>query len=361
MNLYQLFRPLIFQLESEKAHNLAIGFLSYFPNLATLFALNKDYDNLKQNICGIEFANPIGMAAGFDKNCRCVKALNRFGFGFIEAGTVTPKPQYGNEKPRIFRLEEDLSLINRLGFNNDGCEKFAQNLQRLKQDNFENNINLGINIGKNKDTKKALDDYLLLLEKFYQSASYITLNISSPNTENLRNLQSEENLQYFLQEILQKKQELIKKTNKNTPIWLKIAPDIEIEQQEKIAEIILNNKIDALIISNTTISRPESLRSKKKNQQGGLSGKILFNKSNEILKNFYKLTNNKIPLIGVGGISSAEDIYQKIKFGASLTQIYSTLIYQGFGAVEKMKKELSDLVANDGFDNISEAVGVESV
>lgn len=350
MSLYKVLRPLVFKMDPEKAHHLAINFLKFCPKTATLFSLNCEYENLAQNLLNIDFKSPIGMAAGFDKNAEVAATLEKFGFGFIECGTVTPKAQIGNELPRIFRLEEDRAIINRLGFNNLGAEVFEQNLPKIS-------VPLGINIGKNKDTEDALSDYLPLLEKFYPKASYITVNISSPNTKNLRDLQSENQLDLFLQEITKKKNELQNLHQKNIPVLLKVAPDLAEKEQEKIAEIVLKNKIDGLIISNTTIDRELNLKSKFASELGGLSGAPLFSKSNEVLKNFYRFTAGKIPLIGVGGVSSAEDAYEKIKCGASLVQIYSAFIYEGFGLVEKIKKELSKKVASDGFKNISQAVG----
>lgn len=382
MNLYQIFRPLIFKLDAETAHNLAINFLKYFPNLATSCTINKQYKNLQQNLWGLDFKSPLGMAAGFDKNAEAVKALQQFGFGFVEVGTVTPKAQTGNDKPRLFRLAEDQAIINRLGFNNKGAEVFAKNIENLfyadshsacrnscAEKNHKNAVAtknlqhkshkniLGINIGKNKDTENAISDYILLLEKFYEAASYITVNISSPNTKNLRDLQKEDPLDLFLSALMSKKNELEKLHNKKTPIWLKVAPDLTIEEQKTIATIALKNKIDALIISNTTISRSENLKSKNAQESGGLSGQPLFEKSNEVLKNFYRFTEGQIALVGVGGITNAQDAYTKIKCGASLVQIYSGLIYQGFGAVEKITKELSELVKKDGLENISQARG----
>ncbi len=353
MSLYQFFRPFIFKLEPEVAHNLAIDFLKFCPRAATVFCAKKDYKNLQQKLWDIDFANPIGMAAGFDKNAEVVATLEKFGFGFVEAGTVTPKPQAGNEKPRIFRLQEDLAIINRLGFNNLGAEVFEKNLPKIL-------VPLGINIGKNKDTEEALNDYLPLLEKFYQKATYITVNISSPNTKNLRDLQNENHLDLFLSEISKKKNELKNTHQKNTPILLKVSPDLSLDEQEKIAATVIKNKIDGMIISNTTIDRALNLKSTNSSQAGGLSGSPLFKKSTEVLKNFYKFTEGKIPLIGVGGVSSADDVYEKIKCGASLVQIYSAFIYQGFGMVEKIKKELSDKLQKDGFSNISEAIGISN-
>lgn len=350
--IYKFLKPLIFKMDAECAHNSAISYLKYFPNLATNFVLNKNYENLKQNLFGLNFKTPIGMAAGFDKNAEVVKALHQFGFGFVEAGTVTLKPQIGNDKPRIFRLKEDEAIINRLGFNNKGAENFLKNISK----NFQEDLILGINIGKNKDTENALDDYLPLLQKFHKYASYITVNISSPNTKNLRDLHNQDALDLFLSELMKKKVEL----KNSTPIWLKISPDLENSELEKVASVILKNKIDAVIISNTTVARPSNLKNNFKNEIGGLSGKPLFSKSNEVLRNFYKLTEGKIPLIGVGGISSAKDAYTKIKLGASLVQIYSSFIYQGFGSVGKITDELSELVKKDGFENVSQAVGIEN-
>lgn len=358
--LYKIFRPLIFRLNPETAHNLAINFLKFFPNLASLFSLNYENKNLQTKLWDIDFPSPIGMAAGFDKNAEVIKTLFRFGFGFVEVGTVTPKPQDGNERPRIFRLTKDKAIINRLGFNNLGAEIFARNINRILPEITDLSLILGINIGKNKDSEDAASDYLLLLQKFYKTASYITINISSPNTKNLRDLQKEEKLDVFLSKIMKRKNELKELHKKNTPILLKIAPDLVLSEQEKIAEIVLKNKIDGLIISNTTIDRDINLKSKSSLEPGGLSGAPLFRKSNLVVKNFYKFTKGQIPIIGVGGIFSAADAYQKIRWGASLVQIYSAFIYQGFGLVEKIKMELSEMVKKDGFTNISQAVGIDA-
>lgn len=357
MSPYQIFRPIIFKLDPEKAHNLAIKFLKFLPKSATVFSLNRDYKNLHNRLWDIDFRNPIGMAAGFDKNAEVALTLEKFGFGFVEVGTVTPLVQTGNCRPRIFRLEKDCAIINRLGFNNLGAKIFAENIEKTIQ---KISIPLGVNIGKNKDSEDALADYLLLLEKFYQKAAYITLNISSPNTKNLRDLQKEEQLNKFLSEILKKKKLLKNLHQKNTPILLKVAPDLDLSEQETIAGIALRNEIDGLIISNTTVSRNFDLQSDCREETGGLSGAPLFCKSNQALKNFYKFSQGKIPLVGVGGISSASDAYEKIKCGASLLQIYSAFIYQGFGLVEKIKQQLSEMIKKDGFKNISEAVGISA-
>lgn len=357
MRIYKTIRPAIFKMDPENAHNLAIKLLQHNPFSPRI----EEYPNLHQNLWNIDFKNPVGMAAGFDKNAQIATKLSKFGFGFIECGTVTPKAQIGNEKPRIFRLEQDEAIINRLGFNNLGAENFAENVSRNALHQKNENLVLGINIGKNKNTQNAITDYSFLLEKFYAEASYITINISSPNTANLRDLQSEDQLDLFLSEIMKHKSILKDKHSKNIPILLKIAPDLSEQEQEQIAKTIIKNQIDGVIISNTTISRDLNLKSPKANSEnlkaGGLSGKPLLEKSNEVLRNFYKLTDGKIPLIGVGGVSCAQDAYEKIKSGASLVQIYSAFIYQGFGLVEEIKKDLAQLVKKDGFNNISQAIG----
>ena len=350
---YSILKPLLFKLNPETAHNLAIWALA---NNLVFAPKITEYPSLQTKVFGLDFCNPIGMAAGFDKNAQIFANLFNFGFGFVEVGTVTPKPQIGNEKPRIFRLEEDLAIINRLGFNNLGIDNFLENISKNSAPNKILGKILGINIGKNKDTQNAIDDYLLLLRKTYCHSSYITINISSPNTKNLRDLQKADELDLFLQAIFTEKKILQNATNKNIPILLKIAPDINQAEQEAIANIALKNNIDGLIIGNTTISRPENLQSKYKIETGGLSGKPLFSISNEVLKNIYQLTKGKIPIIAAGGVASGSDAYQKIKLGASLVQIYSAFIYQGFELTQKIKKELDDCLKKDGFKNINQAM-----
>ncbi len=354
MNIYKKIYPLITKLDPEDSHDFAIKFLKFLPRFSSIFCKVNEYENLSQNLFNLNFANPIGMAAGFDKNAEIISSLANFGFGFIEVGTVTPKPQSGNQKPRIFRLEEDKAIINRLGFNNLGADNFLNNINKLNRNYLPV---IGINIGKNKDTKNFIDDYIELLKKFYETANYITINISSPNTANLRDLQNSENLNFLLQNINDIKKDLQKTFNKNTPIFLKIAPDLDAFQLESIANLSLEYKLDAVIISNTTTSRNDNLKSHYKAENGGLSGRPLFKKSTEVLRNFYILTDGKIPLIGVGGIYNALDVYEKIVHGASLVQIYSAFIYEGFALVERIKQELSLIVESAGFKNISEAVG----
>ena len=359
MNLYFLVKPLLFCLNPETAHNLAIKTFSFTPKFSNLFSIKKNYSNLHQNLFGLQFSNPVGLAAGFDKNAQAITALNGFGFGFLEVGTVTPKPQTGNDKPRLFRLEPDKAIINRFGFNNLGSEKILTNVM-LANKQHQQKI-LGVNIGKNKDSSNDASDYIFLLEKFYLHCQYITINISSPNTANLRELQNQDHLAVFLEDLQIAYQKLQHLHQKFVPVFLKIAPDLDFNQQKQLACLVLQHSwISAIIISNTTIDRNLSLKSPCIFEAGGLSGQPLLQKSNQVLKNFYQLTEGKIKLIGVGGISSAEDVYQKMCYGASLVQIYSAFIYEGFGLVERIKLNLSNKLQQQGIANISKIIGTKA-
>lgn len=349
MNLYNIYRPLLFLLPAETAHHLALGVLK--TGLLPLGSAGKNYPELEQQIAGIRFPNPLGLAAGFDKNAEALPALHRAGFGFVEAGTVTPLPQPGNPKPRLFRLEEDRAVINRLGFNNKGIKAFVGNIRRLRQ--AHPHITVGANIGKNKDTEKMADDYIKCLHEVYNLTHYITINISSPNTPGLRSIQKAEILGDFLTSI----QKETERYGQRTPLFLKISPDVSEEELTDICRLALELKLDALIISNTTISRPETLSSPLKAETGGLSGKPLKPLAHSTLRQAYQLTGGRIPLIGVGGISSAEDAYARIRAGASLVQLYSALVYEGLGLVPEILEGLSALLRKDGFSHISEAVG----
>lgn len=350
--LFKITRPILHLLPPETAHNLGIFAL----RKGLLPTLKKPENNiLSQKIFGLNFKNPIGLAAGFDKNAVAINPILRQGFSFVEAGTVTPLPQAGNAKPRIFRLPEDRAVINRLGFNNNGLNEYLENFGlRDKKLGIA-----GANIGKNKDTINAADDYITCLQGVYPLADYITINISSPNTKGLRDLQQKTALSELLFAIATARAEEQKTQNKYVPILLKIAPDISEAECEDIAEAVLNNKIDGLIISNTTISRPDDLRGKYRAEAGGLSGSPLFELSTQRLGFMYKLTKGKIPLIGVGGVARAQDAYQKIRSGASLVQLYTALVYQGFGLVRQINSELPKLLAHDGFSHISEAIGAD--
>ena len=294
------------------------------------------------------------MAAGFDKNIEVVNPLLNLGFGFVEAGTITPRAQFGNEKPRVFRLKDDLAIINHLGFNNKGVVYAKQKLSKLNLNKLSKGI-VGINIGKNKLTTNYIDDYKYCLEELGPLAHYVTVNISSPNTPGLRDLQNRGQIEKLVK-ILKDKKNSIASLEK-IPIFFKIAPDMEEEQIRDIALMSLANNVDGLIISNSTIDRPMTLESPFKSEVGGLSGKPLFIKSTLMLKKMYVLTNGQIPLIGVGGISNAHECYQKIKSGASLVQLYSALTFEGPQILEKILFDLVNLLKTDGYKNIKDAIG----
>ena len=348
INLLRLLPP-------ETAHNITIKLLKTKIN----FKKNKkeEFNALEQTILGIDFPNPLGLAAGFDKNAEVIMPMLSYGFGFVEVGTITPNPQKGNQKPRIFRLSEDEGVINHLGFNNDGSKKVLENLKSYYKDNKNRGV-VGINLGKNRLTKNDIDDYLYGIEKLGIYGKYITINISSPNTPGLRDLQLRGRIEILVKKIHDKQNE--NKYLSNKPIFIKISPDLDDEQLRDIALMSLANNVNGLIISNSTIKRRNSLISVYKNEIGGLSGKPIFLDSTIILKKMYSLTNGQIPLIGVGGVSSGYECYEKIKAGASLVQLYTALIYHGPEIVNRIIKELNGLILTDGFKNISEAIGKSS-
>ncbi len=348
--MYNSSLKLLRLLPPELSHNITINFLKYFK----VRQKNIDDPILAQHLMGLDFINPIGLAAGFDKNAEVMHSMFSFGFGFIEVGTITPQPQNGNSKPRVFRLSEDKAIINSLGFNNKGIKKVKKNLIK-HQKSYLNNKIVGVNIGKNKNSIEAIDDYLIGLEELGDLASYITINISSPNTEGLRDLQLRGKIEKLIKKIIDKRDE-IKNINAK-PILIKISPDLNEDQLRDIALISLANNIDGLILTNSTIKRENNLISKNKERKGGLSGKPLNNNSNIVLKKMYELTNGQIPLIGVGGISTGIDCYDKIKSGASLVQLYTALVYSGPNLINDMKADLIDLIKTDGYKNISEVVG----
>ncbi len=321
--LYSLARPMLFSLSPERAHELTLSLLKS----AHKIGLARQHIAPKPVTCmGIEFPNPVGLAAGLDKNGAFIDALAAMGFGFIEIGTITPRPQAGNPQPRLFRIPEAKAIINRMGFNNDGVDQLIENVKSSKFKGI-----LGINIGKNADTpvENAVDDYLICLEKVYHYASYITVNISSPNTKNLRSLQSGEALTELLKTLKQRQLELAEQYHHYVPLVLKVAPDLTEEDIEFIANQLLQFKIDGLIVTNTTLSRVGVESLPYGNEAGGLSGAPVFEKSTECLRQFAKRLNGQIPLIGVGGITQGEHALAKKDAGASLVQIYSGLIYTG--------------------------------
>jgi dihydroorotate dehydrogenase len=330
-------------LDPELAHRITINYLKTIKSKKF-----ESYDILKSNVFGLNFSNPVGIAAGFDKNAEVAQNLINLGFGFSEVGTVTPYPQPGNPKPRIFRLKDDEAIINRLGFNRGGFDQVKSRLRKI------NDTIIGVNIGANKDSKDFSEDYIKGIKFFSTLASYITINISSPNTPGLRNLEILENLDVLLDKInnLDKEDLFIK-----TPILLKISPDLNSDNLKYLCERVLSSKIDGLIVSNTTIAR-DSIADNI-DQSGGLSGRPLFKSSTQQLRRVFKYTNGRIPLIGVGGIDSAEKAYEKIKNGASLVQLYTGLVYNGPNLIKDINKNLSSLIKDDGYNNISEAVGAE--
>ena len=345
--MFSILKPFLFNLDPETAHNLAIKSLKFNYLPSKIFEVENE-QILNIELLGKNFPNPIGLAAGFDKSAEVYNSLLKLGFGFVEVGTVTPLKQYGNPKPRIFRLEDDGALINRLGFNNDGMEVIKNRIKSEKNKGI-----LGINIGPNKNTKDQKNDFCLGLKKFFDIADYITVNISSPNTEGLRDFHDQEKLKDLLLTLNK-----IKKENKtDIPLLLKISPDIRENHISEIADVAIKNDISAIILTNTTNGNRDNLVSEIKKEEGGLSGEPLQQISTNMIKKFYKQLNGKIPIIGVGGVNSGKSAYEKIIAGASLLQLYTGFIYRGPSAAKYIKKELIHILKTEGIKNIKDAVG----
>ena len=345
--MFSILRPFLFNLDPETAHDLAIKSLklNLFPS--KIFEV-EDEQILKIELLGKSFPNPIGLAAGFDKSAEAYNSLFKLGFGFVEVGTVTPLKQSGNPKPRIFRLENDFALINRLGFNNDGMAVIKK---RIKS---EGKIGiLGINIGPNKNTKDQKNDFCLGLKNFSDIADFITVNISSPNTENLRDFHDKEKLKDLLLALNRIKKE----TRTKIPLLLKVSPDIKDNHIAEIADVAIENEISAITLTNTTIGNRDSLSSEVKKEEGGLSGEPLQQISTNMIKKFYKQLNGKIPIIGVGGVNSGKSAFEKIIAGASLLQLYTGLVYKGPSIAKDIKKELIEILKAEGINNIKDAIG----
>ena len=353
MKIYEkLIRPILFNISPETAHEFGIealkfGLGSKFAQdfAAERFAGDESFGELER--FGLKFNNPLGIAAGFDKNGTVVNQLAALGFGFVEVGTVTFNPQKGNEKPRLFRLPEDKALINRLGFNNEGAAKVVERLKKIKP-----RCVLGVNIGKNKDVpnEEAIENYLKSFDLAHEVADYIAVNVSSPNTPNLRELQKAGNLEELLGELQRRNLELSAK-----PLLVKIAPDLNESEIEAIVGIAQKLNLSGIVATNTTISR-ENLKTKI-NETGGLSGKPLQKVSNDVIKKIYQYSNGKLPVIGVGGIFTAEDAFAKITCGASLLQAYTGFVYQGYGFAREINSRLAEILRTKGFANLDEAVG----
>ena len=345
--MYSILRPFLFNLDPETAHNLALKSLKINCIPKKMFKVENE-QMLNIELLGKNFSNPIGLAAGFDKSAEVYNSLLKFGFGFVEVGTVTPLKQFGNSKPRIFRLEEDLAMINRLGFNNDGIEIVKNRIQSKKRKGI-----LGINIGPNKNTKDQKAEFCMGLRRFFDVADYITINISSPNTKGLRDFHNQEKLQDLLFTLNRIKQ----KNKTDIPLLLKVSPDIDDNYISEITNTAIKTNIAAVILTNTTNANRDNLVSKIKREEGGLSGEPLQQISTNMIKKFYKKLNGKIPIIGVGGINSGKSAYEKIVAGASLLQLYTGLVYRGPSIVKEIKKELIQILKNEGKNSIKDVIG----
>ena len=334
-------------LDAEMSHNLAIKLAS--NGILPRVKLHKD-EALKCDLLGLKFDSPLGLAAGFDKDAECFDSLKTLGFGFLEIGTVTPKPQFGNPKPRLFRLIEDKAIINRFGFNSSGVDYVKNKLAKRK---WAENI-VGVNLGVNKNSSNALEDYQIGISELGPYADYLVINVSSPNTPGLRSLQTKKHFDTLLKSVMSERNKLKSKP----PLFVKIAPDLTIDELKEICQSVMLNKIDGLIVCNTTVSRknlnsPENLRE----EVGGLSGAPLFETSNEMIKSAYNFTRGTVPIIGVGGIFSGQDVVEKMKHGASLVQMYTGFVYQGSTCVNEINKEISQELEAENVTNINEVVG----
>jgi len=343
--MFNKIRPLIFKLDPEFAHSLAIKALK-----TNLFLKQKIPEDLylKSTLFGKEIKNPIGIAAGFDKDAEVYNSLFNLGFGFVEVGTVTPLKQYGNKKPRVFRLENDKALINRLGFNNSGSDNVSKRLKKNKPIGI-----LGVNIGPNWDSKDRVGDYLIGFKKFYNLADYITINISSPNTENLRDFHNLDELENLLDKIFAEK----KKLGSKIPIALKVSPDINDEIIKDISKLLIEYKVNALIVSNTTDQNRDNLKDHQKFQRGGLSGKPLRDISNKLINHFFKNLNGQVKIIGVGGVDSGKSAYEKFLSGADFVQLYTGMVFRGPKIAIKINEELKIILKEKKIKNYSEIIG----
>ena len=348
--MFSILRPYIFGLDPEVAHDLAIKSLKLNVIPKRFFQVDGE-EILETELFKKKLKNPIGLAAGFDKSAEVYNSLFKLGYGFVEVGTITPRSQIGSLKPRIFRLEKDKAMINRLGFNNDGMVIVSERLLKNPPEDF-----LGINIGPNKDTKNKISDFTKCFSQLNQLASYITVNISSPNTEGLRDFHEEK----LLSNLLIKLNELKKNKKIQCPIVLKVSPDIKEKEILNINELVLKFKVDGIILTNTTNQHREHLLDIKKDESGGLSGLPLQKLSLKLIKNFYRLNKGKVPIIGVGGIDSGQSAFEKITAGASVVQLYTGMVYKGPGVVKDIKKELIEILKKEKIKNIKEVIGINS-
>ncbi|XP_053975943.1 dihydroorotate dehydrogenase (quinone) [Hylaeus volcanicus] len=346
----QVAMPLVQLVDPEVAHKAAVKILKW----GLLPVQNaEDPESLAIDVWGLKFKNPIGMAAGFDKQGEAVEGLHKIGFSFVEIGSVTPKPQPGNPKPRLFRLSEDNAVVNRYGFNSEGHDSVWQHLRKFRENREFHGI-IGVNLGKNKTSEDPAQDYIEGIKKFSDVADYFVINISSPNTPGLRSLQNKQNLEQLLTKVNDVRQSIQSKQ----PLLLKLAPDLSESERQDVADVIVQkkSKVDGLILCNTTITR-NNLTSSLKEESGGLSGAPLSHMSTAMISDMYKRTHGTIPIIGVGGIFTGADAYDKIKAGASLVQVYTSFAYRGPPILGKIKRELNDMLKQDGLTSIKDAVG----
>ncbi|MDA0261048.1 MAG: quinone-dependent dihydroorotate dehydrogenase [Proteobacteria bacterium] len=348
MDLYRFVLPALRLFDPETAHGITVRALE----LGLAGASSElDSPRLRIKLWGKTFSNPIGLAAGFDKDARVINALLSLGFGFVEAGTVTPKAQPGNPRPRIFRLSDDRAVINRLGFNSPGLEPFVE---KLRSRNPQAGGLVGANIGANRGSPDPVEDYATGFSAVAGLVDYVTVNISSPNTPGLRDLQKEQALSGLLDRLVNIRANMV---GDSVPIVVKIAPDLDDDEVASIAQVVLDKQIDGIIVSNTTVARPPQLRGRHRDETGGLSGVPLRAPSTALLAKVFRLTGGRIPLIGVGGIASGEDVYAKIRAGASLVQLYTALVYEGPGLISKIKHDLDALLERDGAANAAAMIG----
>jgi len=354
-DLYGLAARLIRVLEPETAHQATIKGLKAGAKFRLgPRDLSKADPILATRLCGLELASPVGLAAGFDKNAEVPLAMLRAGFGFVECGTVTPRPQAGNPRPRLFRLDADLAVINRMGFNNEGLDAFTARLAQLPS---QRSGPIGANIGANKDAPDRLADYATGLKSVFGLCDYVTVNISSPNTPGLRALQSKDALAELAGRLAEVRAERRAATGRNPPLFVKVAPDLAEDEILALTETALAFSIDGLIVSNTTLARPNTLRSDQRGEAGGLSGAPLMAPSTRVLASFHAAAQGRLALIGAGGIASGADAYAKILAGASAVQLYSALVYEGPGLAPRVARDLAARLRADGFASVSEAVG----
>ena len=359
MDWYGLARPLLHALPPESAH---LASLRALDHVVAIGRGGADDPVLASRLWDRDFPNPIGLAAGFDKDCEAILGTIGLGFGFVEVGTITPRPQPGNPRPRLFRLWEDEAVINRLGFNGKGLDHALERLERLRADGRGRRALVGINVGKNRDSTDAADDYARAGAAAAPFADYLVINVSSPNTAGLRELQRRQRLMELLgrvREALHGSAQGTGVSGRAPPLLVKIAPDLSAGEIEDIAAIAHSRAVDGLIVGNSTTSRPEGLKSRYREEPGGLTGRPLFELSTRVLSEVYRLTDGRVPLIGCGGVFDGRDAYRKVLAGASLVQLYTALVYRGPSTVGRIKVELAELLRRDGFASLAEAVGAD--